>query len=167
MSKRIQKMKRNKMAHNRGFSLIEVLIVVSIIGILSTFLVPNLVQTHYKGKAVKIMTDMRAIRDIALTYNMDLQEWPRSKGWGKIPKDFQSHFPPGLTFNLGSWDVKYAYSNYSNKSDAWKDKRGYTVILRARVMDLQLANALYRYAPDFFNIVKINRKRGIFTVILE
>lgn len=167
MRKNTQKTRKNSRARHKGFSLIELLIVISIIGLLSSFLIPNLVQTHYKGKALKIVTDMRAIRDVAMTYNMDLHEWPRSKGWGKIPKDFKPHLPPGATFNLGSWDVKYAYSNFSNKSDKWKSKRGYSVILRARVKDRQLANAMFRVAPDFFHIVRINRKRGLFTVILE
>ena len=118
-------------------------------------------------RAVKIVSDLRAIRDVALTYNMDLHKWPRSRGWGRVPRDFKSHFPPGVTFDLGSWDVKYAYSNYSNRSDRWKERRGYSVILRARIRDRQLSNAVLGVAPDFFDIVQINRTRGIFTVILE
>jgi prepilin-type N-terminal cleavage/methylation domain-containing protein len=163
----IKKMKRNTMTHHKGFSLIEVLIVISIIGLLSSFAIPHLVQAHYKGKAMKIVTDMRAIRDIALTYNMDLHKWPESSGWGVIPKELEPKLPPSVTFDLSSWNVKYAYSDYSSRSAEWIEPRGYTVILRARVSDRLLANAVLRAAPDFFNIAQINRTSGLFTVILE
>ena len=74
--------------------MIEVLIVVGIIGILSTFLLPNVIQAHYKGRASRIVTDLRVIRDTLLRYHMEKYSWPRSRTWDRIPPEFRSYLPP-------------------------------------------------------------------------
>ncbi len=64
-------------------------------------------------------------------------------------------------------ETRYAFTNYSNKSQAWKDKRGYSVILRARVQNVALANVVAKLAPNMFDRLRVNRKRGIFFIVLD
>jgi hypothetical protein len=84
-----------------------------------------------------------------------------------IPPEFQSYLPPGTSFDLSGWDVEFAFTNYSNKSDAWTEDRGYTVVLRARVQNVILANRIYRMSPNLFYDVTINKKQGMFIIALE
>jgi prepilin-type N-terminal cleavage/methylation domain-containing protein len=155
------------MTKKDGFTLIEVLIVVFIIGLLASLALPNLMSALYKGRAAKVVEDMRIIRDSLTDYHLDKNIWPKSRGWGKIPRGVDFHLPPAISFDLTSWQTRYAFTNYSNKSQDWRDKRGYTVILRSRIDDIRLANAVYTLAPQLFNKVTINKKRGIFIIILE
>jgi prepilin-type N-terminal cleavage/methylation domain-containing protein len=151
----------------KGFSLIEFLIVIGIIGLLASLSVPSLLRSYNKSRAARIVTDLRAIRDVALNYNADQGIWPRSRGWGWIPPDFMPLLPAGTTFNLRSWNVRYAYTNYSNKSQKWKDKRGYSVVLRCQITNVALARIVKTLAPNMFIKVNINRKRGNFFIALE
>lgn len=147
--------------------MIEVLIVVGIIGILSTFLIPNVIQAHYKGRASRIVTDLRVIRDTLLRYHMEKNSWPKSRTWGRIPPEFRTYLPPGALFDIPGWETSLAYTNYSNKSADWISGRGYTVVLRARIQNIMLANMVQRMAPNLFYSAKINKKRGIFFIALE
>jgi prepilin-type N-terminal cleavage/methylation domain-containing protein len=152
---------------DKGFTLIEVLIVVAIIGILASFLLPNIVQAHYKGRASRIASDLRIIRDTLLRYHMEKNSWPRSRSWGRMPPEFRSYLPAGALFNIPGWETSLAFTNYSNKSDKWVDKRGYRVVIRVRIKNIMLANKVYRMAPNLFSRVGINKKRGIFFLALE
>jgi prepilin-type N-terminal cleavage/methylation domain-containing protein len=151
----------------KGFTLIEILIVVAILGILASLLLPSAIQAYYKGRAAKVVNDMRVIRDTALRYQVDKNSWPRSRTWGRTPPEFQSYLPPGTSFDLSGWDVEFAFTNYSNKSDDWIEDRGYTVVLRARVQNVMLANRIYKMSPNLFYDVAINKKRGLFIIALE
>ena len=150
-----------------GFTLIEVLIVVAIIGILATFLLPNIIQAHYKARASRIVSDLRIIRDTCLRYHMEKNGWPRSRTWGRIPPELLSYLPPGTQFDIPGWDVSLAFTNYRNKSDKWVDQRGYRVVIRTRIQNILLANKVYQMAPNLFSQVRINKKRGMFFLALE
>ena len=91
--------------------MIEVLIVVAILGILASFLVPNIVQALNKGRASSIVNDARIIRDTLLRYQIEKNSWPRSRGWGRIPPEFRSYLPPGAVFNIKGWDTSLAFTN--------------------------------------------------------
>lgn len=164
--RRTQK-KSSEMNNKKGFTLIEVLIVVAILGILASFLVPNIVQALYKGRASSIVSDARIIRDTLLRYHIEKNSWPRSRGWGRIPPEFRSYLPPGAIFDIPGWETSLAFTNYSNKSAKWVDKRGYSVVIRVRIRNIMLANKVYRMAPNLFMQASINKNRGIFYIALE
>ncbi len=159
--------KSSKMKKRSGFTLIEVLIVVAILGILASFLVPNIVQAHYKGRASRIVSDSRIIRDTLLRYHIERNSWPRSRGWGIIPPELRSYLPAGAQFDMSAWQTSLAYTNYSNKSAEWVDQRGYTVVIRIRIQNVMLANIVYRMGPNLFIDAAINKKRGLFYIALE
>jgi len=161
------RVQRPPKAPSKGFTLIEVLLVVFIIGILSTLAIPHLRHAHYKGRATKIVEDLRIIRNSLLSYHLDKGTWPRSRSWGRLPRGTLSHLPAGISFDLSSWETEYKFNNYANKSQSWRDKRGYAVILQARVRNIELANVVASLAPNMFDIVRINRKRGLFIIILS
>ncbi len=45
----------------QGFTLLEIMIVVSIIGLLATMAIPNYLRARHRSQAVQVMSDLRAL----------------------------------------------------------------------------------------------------------
>jgi general secretion pathway protein G len=59
-----------------GFTLVELLVVVAILGIISAIAVPNLLNAIDQGKQKRTMADMRAIGEAIETYSVDTTIYP-------------------------------------------------------------------------------------------
>ncbi len=66
----------NKNKNNKGFTLVELLVVIAIIGILAVLAVPALFKNIEKGKVAELESDISAIRSAALSYYADHSEYP-------------------------------------------------------------------------------------------
>lgn len=60
----------------KGFTLVELLIVVAIIGIVAGIAIPNLLNAVDKGKQKRTMTDMRSIGTAVETYAVENSSYP-------------------------------------------------------------------------------------------
>ena len=63
---------------SKGFSLIELLIVVAIIGILAAILVPNLLMAIHKGRQKSTLADMHSIVTGLEAYATDYDRYPNT-----------------------------------------------------------------------------------------
>ncbi len=71
---------RNTLRRDEGFSLIELLIVVAIIGIIAAIAVPQLMNAMDRGRQRRSMADMRNIATANGTYRVDLSSYAGTLG---------------------------------------------------------------------------------------
>jgi len=92
-------------SRSRGFSLIELLIVMALIGIISAFVVPQLITAFERSRQRRTLSDMRAIAGANGTYRVDFGDY--ATDLADLEPDFMSPVPPG-----DGWG--YAWSYQSN-----------------------------------------------------
>ena len=85
-------------ARRGGFTLIELMIAASIVGILAGFAIPNLQTMIYRARATDVAADMEVVRVATLNYQADLFGWPPEAVVGAIPTGLDSYLPEGFTF---------------------------------------------------------------------
>ncbi len=66
----------NRRKANRGFTLIEVLVVIVILGILASFVVPNIMDKPGQAKITKAKSDVRAIESALNMYKLENHDYP-------------------------------------------------------------------------------------------
>ena len=67
---------RAKLRNNKGFTLIEMLVVVAIIGILVLLALPRYVGYTKDANVATVQADIRVLEGAALMANIDNEEWP-------------------------------------------------------------------------------------------
>jgi type II secretion system protein G len=92
-----------------GFTLVELLIVVAIIGIISAIALPNLMNAIDKAKQKRTMGDMRGICTAIEAYATDNANYPANQSaWSTIKVHLNPHFirePPDEDGWSNGWDV--------------------------------------------------------------
>lgn len=68
--------RRSKVSSQRGFTLIEIMVVVIIIGLLATMIVPNIIGQQEKALEIKAKADVRAIATQLSMYKIDNFTYP-------------------------------------------------------------------------------------------
>jgi general secretion pathway protein G len=69
-------MKKHRLKKQSGFTLLEVMVVVVILGILASFVVPNLLGNKEKADQQKVITDIVALENALDMYKLDTNQYP-------------------------------------------------------------------------------------------
>jgi general secretion pathway protein G len=105
MNKRLQQTKKRHTRHD-GFTLIEVLVVVVILGILAAIVVPNIMDKPGQAKITKAKADIRAIESAFNMYRLDHHVYPTTdEGIEALVPDYLPRMPKD------PWDQGYQYLN--------------------------------------------------------
>ncbi len=104
--------------HNQGFTLIEVMVVVVILGILGALIVPNFLSRPDEARAQLAKTDVRAIGNALDIYKLDNHAYPSTdQGLEALVKK-PSGFPEPKNYNpegylkklpMDPWGLPYQY----------------------------------------------------------
>ena len=84
-----------------GFSLIELLTVMVVIGILAVIAIPNFHAVTVKARAIDVVGDIEVIEQAARNYQADFITWPAEVGAGTIPAGLAPYLPAGFSFTAG------------------------------------------------------------------
>jgi general secretion pathway protein G len=69
---------RRALRRERGFTLIEVLIVITIVSILAVIVIPRLTAVGRRGKEAALKADLKQIRDAIERFEANTAAWPPS-----------------------------------------------------------------------------------------
>ena len=106
------------MQQQRGFSLIEIMVVVVILGILAALVVPKIINRPDDARIVKAKQDVLAIQNALDLYRLDNGIYPTTDqglmalvekpGTNPIPRDWRSYLK---TLPKDPWGRDYLYLN--------------------------------------------------------
>ena len=98
-------------SRKRGFSLIEVLMVIGIIALLASIAVPSYQRARRRSQALRILDDLKVIDSALEQYAL---EFNKSHGATATFTDLQPYFKPGSALRITCADLfGYAYGPYS------------------------------------------------------
>ncbi len=92
----------------RGFTLLEVLIVVTILSAVATIAVPNLLRAIDRGRQSTTLADMRTIGDALERYAVDHLSYPTGAGLEALRPDLEPDYVKQLPLSDG-WGHPYVY----------------------------------------------------------
>ncbi len=83
-----------------GFTLVEIMIVVIIIGVLAALAIPALAKIRQKSQNARFVSDVRTFVQAFETYSMQNGAWPPNAGTGVVPTGMSS-----ADFNRSAWST--------------------------------------------------------------
>ena len=106
------------MKKNKGFSLLEIMVVIVIMGLLAAMVVPNVMGSLDEANITKVKTDIRELEKALKMYNMDVKRYPTTDQGlqalvekptsAPVPKKYRSDgYIEKLTED--SWGSEYYY----------------------------------------------------------
>jgi general secretion pathway protein G len=102
----------------RGFTLIEIMVVVVILGILAALIAPNVINRIDDAQGAKVKQDIRAIESALKLYRLDRFRYPSGQeGLEALvtpPQDSSQKWPEGGYLDRlpkDPWDRPYVYEN--------------------------------------------------------
>ena len=106
-----QRAARPPAATQAGFTLLELIIVVAIIGILATIAMPKLLHTPDRAKEAVLRTDLRTFRDVIDQYYADKGKYPESLE-ALVEEDYLRKIPVDpITRSADTWVAVYEEPN--------------------------------------------------------
>ncbi|MEM9915733.1 MAG: type II secretion system protein [Planctomycetota bacterium] len=95
----------------RGFTLVEILIVVVILGVLAAIVIPQFADATSQSSQSVFVTNLRHYTEAAQLYMFDTGDFPPDSSSGQLPSGFEEYINPDQwtagTPIGGVWDIEY------------------------------------------------------------
>ncbi|MDA0327456.1 MAG: type II secretion system protein [Gemmatimonadetes bacterium] len=145
-----------------GFSLIELLMTLSIVGILAGLAIPNLRGMTYRARATEVAGDLEVVRVATLSYNGTTHRWPADAAQGVVPPELNGFLPEGFSFQGNGFELKY--ENYNLPGGLPGDPTTTQLIAVSVTVDLEeMSNAVVELLGGSI-VFSVGRKH---TVIID
>ncbi len=95
------------MNDRRGFSLVELIVVVLIVSILAAIAQPHFHGVLVRARATEAVADMQVIRVAVLEYQTDQLSWPAETAQGVVPPGLDAYLPGGFDFDKGRYVLDF------------------------------------------------------------
>ena len=96
-------MKHRSVRHSGGFTLIEVMVVVVILGILAALVVPRVMNHPDQARVVRAQQDIRAIGSALSLYRLDNFQYPTTQQGLEALLEPPSGLPEGARYKAGGY----------------------------------------------------------------
>jgi prepilin-type N-terminal cleavage/methylation domain-containing protein len=128
-------------ARRGGFTLVELLVVVSIVGILTGLAIPNMKVVLVRARAAQVAGDMEVVRTAVHNYMAQRNVWPAEAPAGTVPTGLEEFLPAGYSFDRNGYQLDY--ENWDLPGGLPGDPSTHTLIgVSAVISDPSLGNAL-------------------------
>lgn len=148
-----------------GFSLVELLVVLVIIGIVATIAIPIFQQMILRAKASSIMADYYHARNSATEFYADMNRYPKDTLQGEVPwtndPQFQSYIQNKVTWNRPT--LQYDWENWSGSNGNPSAQFGIAIGFTAFIPDDALGAVLMKKAGG----IAIETRPQCYTFIIE
>jgi prepilin-type N-terminal cleavage/methylation domain-containing protein len=139
-----------RIGRRRGFSIVELLITMAIIGLLAQIAIPRYGEMKRRAVASAILADVHAIRIAAFSYYTEHGTFPPDAGTGQLPAQLVDNLPLGFTFDRPDYDYDWHVWSQTNGAGGTETLVGITVL----VNDSRLAAQLVQTAgPGYIPII--------------
>lgn len=90
-----------------GFTFVELLVVVTIVGLLSSIAVPKYRAMKQRAQATNVLGDLQVVRVAVMNYYADHNQFPEEAGAGVAPANLEKYLPAGFGFKRDTWSMDY------------------------------------------------------------
>ena len=125
--------------NRRGFTLVELLTTMSIIGLLTSIALPKYQTLRQRAVAAEIVVNMRTLRLGAFQYNEASGTWPRTAALGRVPTGVEPYLSGnGLAVMRGAnYQIGWSSAGINRRN------RRSVQTIQVRMTDGTLCQALY------------------------
>lgn len=113
----------------KGFSIVELLTVMIVIGLLARIAIPRYSDMKRRAVAAAILGDVHAIRIAAFTHYTENGTFPPDAASGTLPPQLVSNLPTGFTFTRPDYEYDWHVWTAVNGSGNTETLVGITVVV--------------------------------------
>ena len=138
------------MRRRAGFTFIELLMAMTIVGILAAVALPKFRDVRRRASATQILGDFDVLRHAAMSFYVDSGYFPAEAGSAAIPRNLKRYLPNGFKMAKPQWTIDY--ENWTLQTKTKFTKTGIAVGVSFTTTDKQLgqtAMKLIGNAPSY------------------